>query len=286
MVLKCLNLNAAFAKGCNLIFTEGDSVNSRGSNQKEVLFQSFQIDDPTQLNIDVPARRFSADYAIAEWLWYLSTHKKVQNIGQLADIWNQISDNKNEVESNYGSYFFPDQWQWVITELLSDKDSRRATIAINQPYHKWKNKKDYPCTQYIHFFIRDNKLHLGVHMRSNDLVFGFCNDVFTFSLFQQLMLNELKIKKYPHLQLGNYFHNAGSLHVYERHFKMIEKISRNYYKKIKNETTQTERYILKENWTYQEILRNNLCLPNYNMKIEEIKNFTHIAREKLFHEHS
>ena len=49
-------------------------------------------------------------------------------------------------------------------------------------------------------------------MRSNDLVFGLCNDVFTFSLFQQLMLNELNQSGLS-LELGSYHHHAGSLHV-------------------------------------------------------------------------
>ena len=107
------------------------------------------------------------------------------NIGKLAKIWLDIQDDNGMCESNYGCYLLGDQWHWVVSELLNDRDSRRATIVINQPYHKGKNKKDYPCTQYVHFFIRDNKLHLGVNMRSNDAVFGFCNDVFTFCMFQQ-----------------------------------------------------------------------------------------------------
>ena len=95
------------------------------------------------------------------------------------------------MESNYGLYILGNQWNYCLEELLKDPDTRRATIAINQPFHKAQNPNDYPCTQYIQFFIRENRLHLCVNMRSNDAVFGFCNDVFTFSLFQQLMLNDL-----------------------------------------------------------------------------------------------
>ena len=60
-------------------------------------------------------------------------------------------------------------------------------------------------------------------MRSNDIIFGLCNDVFTFSMFQQMMLNELN-RRGAKISLGTYNHHAGSLHLYERHYKMASKI--------------------------------------------------------------
>ena len=176
------------------LLREAKEVNSRGSTQKEVIFNSFSINDPTDILIDIPERKFSKNYAIAEWLWYLSSNPDVTNIGKFARIWRDIADDNNCVESNYGTYISP-QWNWVVEELLSDRDTRRATITINQPYHKVKNKKDYPCTHYLQFMIRENRLHFSANMRSNDLVFGLCNDIFTFCLFQQLMLWEQVLLK-------------------------------------------------------------------------------------------
>ena len=223
---KYQSLNEAFVEELSECANCGTEVGSRGFTQIERLFTSISIEDPTDISIAVPARKFNQDYAILEWLWYLNANSEIRNIGKFADIWNKISDENEKVESNYGSYLEP-QWAHTIKELLSDKDSRRATIVINQPYHKNKNLKDYPCTHYIHFFIRENKLQLGVYMRSNDAVFGFCNDVFTFCLFQQLMLNELNARG-AKISLGKYFHFAGSFHVYDRHYSMMEKISKNY----------------------------------------------------------
>jgi len=40
-------------------------------------------------------------------------------------------------------------------------------------------------------------------------------------MFQECMLLELrKFEKFKDLELGPYFHTAGSMHIYERHFKM------------------------------------------------------------------
>ncbi len=291
------SLNQAFACSMKLLNEEGKEVNSRGSKQKELLFHNMIIKDPYDLHISVPARKFNHEYAVAEWLWYLSRSPNVKNIGKMASIWNDIKDRQSQVESNYGSYLYhkpgmvlgcmgPSQWEWVINELMMDKDSRRATIVINQPYHKHKNSKDYPCTQYLHFFIRDNMLHMSANMRSNDAVFGFCNDVYTFCLTQQMMWNEM-VLVYPGLKMGHYYHSAGSFHIYERHFPMMKKISENYFKKVveKNGWPQATPVWLRHEVRYQTVEEFKYGLPMDDIDVEQIKQFTYNTIERLFYEH-
>ncbi len=268
------NLQEAFL-GLSRELISANEVNSRGSKQKEVLFSKITIDDPTDIDIKVPARKFSVTYAVAEWLWYLSANPNVVNIGKLANIWNVISDDNMSVESNYGTYILP-QWSWVKNELIEDNDSRRATIVINQPYHKIKNKKDYPCTQYVQFFIRDKKLHMSVNMRSNDLIFGFCNDVFTFCLFQQLMLNDLRHSGLD-VELGTYNHFAGSMHVYERHYSMLEDIVG-----CESYDLPTTRFVLREGFNSE----NCISLPGFDTEKNDIKKYANHAKGLLFNEHS
>ena len=257
------------------ILDNGSFVESRGSNQKEILFRSFEITDPTDLDIVFKSRKFNIIYAMAEWVWYLSADSRVRNIGKFAKIWNMIKSKAGTVESNYGTYIFNremlplSQWNWVIDELKNDSDSRRATIPINQPHHKFINKLDIPCTQYIQFFIRDNTLHLGISMRSNDIVFGMCNDIFTFCMFQQLMFNELR-KYYKDLQLGTYYHHAGSLHLYDRHYKMADKIIEDG----ENGWSSSKiKFKLLEKVDYTYIQENKLYLPSEDISKDEIKTF-------------
>jgi thymidylate synthase len=285
------NLNEAFVEELGHLKTTGNIVFSRGSKQLERNFTSIVIEDPTQLNIEVPIRKFNKNYAIAEWLWYISTNPKVDNISKLASIWGDISDSFGEAESNYGSYIFSQdhnesnsQWDWVIEELIKDPDSRRATIVINQPYHKGKNPKDYPCTHYIHFFVRGGKLDMGISMRSNDAIFGFCNDVFTFSLFQQLMLNELNSRG-MNIELGKYYHSAGSFHVYERHFNMMNTILENYYiKALTNGYPTTEKFVLNPDLTYKKIRSLKCEIPVSSISKEEIFEFVEKQKGVLFND--
>jgi thymidylate synthase len=51
-------------------------------------------------------------------------------------------------------------------------------------------------------------------MRSNDLVYGFCNDQYCFSKLQELVANRLNA------QVGTYYHFAQNFHIYNRHFYM------------------------------------------------------------------
>ena len=278
------NLNEAFVEELAKLKTKGHQVNSRGSKQLERTFVNFVIEDPTQIDVIVPARKFNKNYAIAEWMWYISANQKVNNIAKLASIWGDIQDNYGEAESNYGSYIFPldsrtlhSQWDWTIEELVRDRDSRRATVVINQPYHKEKNHKDYPCTQYMHFFIRNGKLDMGICMRSNDAVFGFCNDVFTFSLFHQLMLNHLNDRGL-NIHLGRYYHHAGSFHIYERHFEMMDKILNNYYIRVVGSYPKTDRTVLKSDLTYKKLLSLGAELPSKDMSKSEL--FEHVNKLK------
>ena len=282
------DLNSAFCESLAKLKRKGSNVSSRGSNQREMLFHSICITDPTALSIAPPIRKFKPTYAIAEWLWYLSCDRQVKNIGKFADVWNQIQDAKGECESNYGEYMFTpqagmdpyvNQWHWVRSELLKDRDTRRATITINQPYHKFANAKDYTCTQYIHFFIRDNKLHLGVNMRSNDAVFGFCNDVWTFCMFQQLMLNDLNALG-ANVTLGHYYHHAGSYHVYERHWRMMDLIIDNYRKTHRKNYPDLKTYKLKDTITSEEIISHSLT--HEDITLEQIKSHTNEIMELIY----
>ena len=82
------------------------------------------------------------------------------------------------------------------------------------------------CTLTLHWFIRENRLCLIVNMRSNDVILGFTNDVFQFTMLQEALMVNLK-DTYPDIELGCYFHNAGSMHIYDRHFEMADKIIAN-----------------------------------------------------------
>jgi thymidylate synthase len=124
-------------------------------------------------------------------------------------------------------------WKTCIETLTKDPSSRQAVIVIFESFDQFKSNeqngsRDVPCTLSLQFFIRNNELILHAHMRSNDAVWGLTYDLFSFTLLQECMLLELRKRGMNDLELGEYIHTAGSLHIYERHFEMASDIVKKY----------------------------------------------------------
>jgi thymidylate synthase len=115
------------------------------------------------------------------------------------------------------------QFDVVVEELKKDKDSRRAVIVILGVEQLLIPGPEVSCTYSISFRIREDKLNMSVHMRSNDSVYGLGNDAPSFSFVHEMVYASIK-DNYPGLELGSYYHSADSFHVYEKHFQMIDNI--------------------------------------------------------------
>lgn len=208
----------------HLVHTQGQIVHTRGSKCKEIRNMSIDL-DPRYPVTSFKDRKFNLSYAKAETLWYLRGNRYDTSICEKAGAWNTLIQPDGGINSNYGQDIFsgPKQFDWVIEELYRDMYSRRAIIVLGRPEMLSKDNTDHRCTMYISYAIRDGKLHQTVRMRSNDIIFGMTNDVFFFGLLHQMVYVCLK-DRLGSLELGTYTHSADSMHVYERHFGMLENI--------------------------------------------------------------
>ena len=208
----------------------------RGLKTKELVVPKLIIEDPRLCVMTNPGRKLSKRYLAAEMDWYNSGQKSIEGIKEYSSMWEKIADKNGEVNSNYGEIvhhqelpnFDGSQYDWVIKQLMNDRESRQAIINYNQPKHK-SETNDFVCTIGTNYLIRDNKLVGITYMRSNDLIYGFSYDFPFFSNLQQDIHKQLTIV-YPDLELGENIHIPSSLHVYERHFGMLEKIVTEYEK--------------------------------------------------------
>ena len=200
----------------------------RGYKIKEKLGVRFKIKNPFDRLPYIPARKFSVTYLIGELLWYLSASDSTDWISYYSSFWKNISDDGKTANSAYGARIFKPheriagkeltQWEFVVDELRRDKDSRRAVIHIRSPWDSVKAKLDVPCTLTLQFFIRNKRLHMVTNMRSSDLILGIAYDIPAFTMFQELLARELGVN------VGEYIHISNSLHIYERHFGMVEEM--------------------------------------------------------------
>lgn len=206
---------SAFENLFHYIIDKGEDF----ANTKAVFNASFTIEDPTQKVITSPKRKFNQDYAEYEWHWYLSGNRDAKDISEKAKIWKQMMvPNTTEVNSNYGYFWhYNDQLNRVIHDLKFNKETRRAIIVHYILHELDRYKYDTPCNDVLNFYIKDNKLHLSVFARSIDLVFGFCNDQYTFAKLLEFVAEKLD---YPVGQMHWFITN---LHVYPRHYDLLDK---------------------------------------------------------------
>jgi thymidylate synthase len=177
----------------------------------------------------------------AELVWYFAGDRGIEYITRYAKFWEHIASldpetKKPVVNSAYGDLIFRkknqydySQYHWAFESLANDKDTRQAIMHFNMPLHQYEGNKDFVCTLHGMFMIRDNKLNLTVSMRSNDAILGTPTDIPFFCTLQRHMFYHLK-PLYPELELGTYKHQVHSMHVYERHFDLINEMLEHQFK--------------------------------------------------------
>lgn len=186
---------------------------------KAIFNESFTIENPLEKVIDLSERKFNKDYADYEWEWYLKGDRNANKISERAKIWKQmmVPDTNGEVNSNYGYFWnYNDQLDRVIKDLKTNKYTRRGIIVHYDINELDRYQFDTPCNDVLNFYIKDDKLHLTVFARSIDLVYGFCNDQYTFANLMELVSKEIN---YP---VGEMHWMITNLHIYPRHYNMLK----------------------------------------------------------------
>jgi thymidylate synthase len=190
-----------------------------GVKMLEIVGANFVADQPAIFGV------VNQDYVSRELDWYYSESLSVNDIpGGPPAIWKQVADSEGYINSNYGWCIFSEennyQYRHVLKELQDNPESRRATMIYTRP-EMWRDynfdgRSDFMCTNAVQYMIRDSMLTCVVQMRSNDVVFGYKNDY----AWQKHVLD--KLAGDLGIIAGDIHWNVGSLHVYERHFGLID----------------------------------------------------------------
>ncbi len=227
---KANNHKEEFIKIYQRLILTGKKVAPRGLKVLESENFHYEL-SPYIRFVNFKVRKLNLNYIKREFLWYLRGYRFDDSIIKYAKLWKEMINKDGSINSNYGQYIFSrqcschdSQFDNVIKMLKKDKDSRRASIVILNREHLISDTNDVPCTYSLNFRIRKNFLNMSVHMRSQDAVYGFSNDVPAFSFIHEMILNVLK-ERYPVLKYGMYHHTTDSFHVYEKHYLMLENIT-------------------------------------------------------------
>lgn len=184
-------------------------TSSRGAS-RELVGTLIRIESP-RARMSLAAGRGQLFSCLGELFWYLSGSDDVEQIAYYIKKYREESEDGRTVKSAYGPRLFRahglNQVEEVISLLRRKPTSRRAVIQLYGAMDL-RETKSPPCTCSLQFFMRGHQLHAFATMRSNDAFVGLPHDVFTFTMIQELIANELGAT------LGTYSHAVGSLHLY------------------------------------------------------------------------
>ena len=192
-----------------------------GQKTIELLGASFLADQPAIFGMP------NQDYIEAELEWYNSCSTNINDIHPDKDApaaWQYAANDHGEINSNYGHLIFDEklfnQYDRVCEELYDNPDSRRASMIYQRPSiwveYNENGKNDFICTNAVTYYIRNEELQAVVQMRSNDVVFGYKNDI----AWQQHILESLASDL--NIEPGFIQWQVQNLHVYERHFHLVK----------------------------------------------------------------
>ena len=183
-------------------------------------------------------RKPNYEYAQKEIEWYNLQSRNVNDIpgDKVPAMWKACATADGRINSNYGWCVFSEengsQYEHCLNKLTDDPHTREAIMIYNRPsmwqdYNK-DGMHDFMCCQNQQYFIneRDGNAYVDVivNFRSNDAVFGYCNDyIWSKYVLDKLTADLTERTGIRHISRNIYW-NAGSLHIYERHFKHIEKL--------------------------------------------------------------
>jgi len=108
-----------------------------------------------------------------------------------------------------------DQVAGAVQKLKEVPYTRRAQVVTWQVWNDM-NIGDPTCLQRLWFRIADGKLHMNIHIRSNDAFKAAFMNMYAFTELQGMMAAEIGVEP------GEYMHIADSFHIYGSYFEDFE----------------------------------------------------------------
>lgn len=120
----------------------------------------------------------------------------------------------------------------VVRTFEAEGPGTRHAVAIisDRDIHylaRYNGRNDFICTNALNFMIdADNRLHIIAQMRSMDAVFGYRADYSMWDALMDFLLMRLEVNYdgalFPKLTRGDITFQVANLHVYPRHFQLLQ----------------------------------------------------------------
>lgn len=162
---------------------------------------------------------------IYELLWFLKGDTNIQYLKDHGvSIWDEWADENGNLGPVYGAQWRSwkgadgktiDQISQAIDQIKNNPDSRRIIVSA------WNaaeidNMALAPCHALFQFYVANGKLSLQLYQRSADVFLGVPFNIASYALLLMMMAQVCD------LEVGDYVHSFGDVHIYNNHFEQVE----------------------------------------------------------------
>jgi thymidylate synthase len=162
---------------------------------------------------------------IHELLWFLKGDTNIKYLRENGvSIWDEWADEDGNLGPVYGYQWrsWPghgsesiDQISEVVNTIRSNPDSRRLIVSAWNPADIPQMALP-PCHCLFQFYVANGKLSCQLYQRSADTFLGVPFNIASYALLT------LMIAQVCDLQLGEFIHSFGDVHLYTNHLEQVE----------------------------------------------------------------
>lgn len=165
---------------------------------------------------------------IHELLWFISGNTNIGPLnGNGVRIWNEWADERGELGPVYGAQWR--SWGGYIDQLADlIEEARRRPYSRRLVLSAW-NPSDIPqmalppCHMMFQLNITNSRVSLQLYQRSADIFLGVPFNIASYAILLHMLTQCIKNKKnLNHLEVGDFIHTFGDVHLYESHIEQAK----------------------------------------------------------------
>jgi thymidylate synthase len=173
----------------------------------------------------VTTKKLHLKSIVYELLWFLNGDTNIKYLNDHGvSIWNEWADENGELGPVYGKQWrswqgadgtVVDQITDVINQIKTNPDSRRLIVSAWNVAELPKMAL-MPCHSLFQFYVADGKLSCQLYQRSADVFLGVPFNIASYALLTMM------IAQVCDLQLGDFVHSFGDVHLYNNHIEQAQ----------------------------------------------------------------